>query len=301
MSTVPPRRGADHGGATMLAAVGARWAQIAVTYVVTLVENTFELMYPWAIGLAVDGLLDGRGAAALLPLLVMAGAHVLVGAGRHLYDTRLFAGIYAEVATATVLRQRRAGIGTAEIAARAIMAREFVDFFEREVPAMTTIAIGLVGGVAMLFVYDLQAGLTMAGLLLPVYAVNSIFGRRAATLNRGLNDEAEREVNVIAAGTPQTVAAHFRAVARWRVRLSDAEALTWSLVELLAIGAVLLVLLRATDLPGVGAGEIYAVLSYALRVLESLDEVPLIVQQVGRLLDIRRRIEGGQPATITPT
>lgn len=39
------------------------------------------------------------------------------------------------------------------------------------------------------------------------------------------------------------------------------------------------------------AGEVFAVLSYALRVQEQLDEVPAFVQQVGRLIDIRARLK----------
>jgi hypothetical protein len=57
--------------------------------------------------------------------------------------------------------------------------------------------------------------------------------------------------------------------------------------------AVVLVLLRTTGLAGVGAGEIHAVLAYVWLVLQSLDRVPTVVQQLGRLHDIRRRLEHG--------
>ena len=272
-----------------------RWP-IALTYAVTLVENLFALAYPFTIGLAIDGLLAGHGLVALGPLVSVWALHIVVGAARQVYDTRVFARIHAELATGTVVRQRAAGYGTAEIAARSVMTRELVDFFEREVPTMATAVIGLVGSVAMLIFYDTLTGLIVAALLLPVFTVYRVFGRRAHALNRDLNNETEREVNLIVAGRLGPLASHFRRRGRLRVRLSNAEAASWSLVELFSIGAVVLMLLRSTSLPGIGAGELYAMLAYVWRVLEGLDQVPMLVQRLGRLVDIRRRLDLGEPA-----
>jgi ABC-type multidrug transport system fused ATPase/permease subunit len=223
-------------------------------------------------------------------------AHILTAAGRGAYDTRLFTGIYAEIATHTVARQRAAGAGVTEVAARTAMAREVVDFFERGVPTMAATAVGLAGSAVMLFTYDLLVGLAAVGLLVPVYAANRAYGRRARRLSRGLNDRLEREVAVIAEGDREAAAAHFAAVARWRVRLSDAEVLNRALVELAALAAVVLVLARTAGLPGARPGEIYAILAYVWTMLERLDEVPLLVQQVARLADVRRRLEEGEAA-----
>ena len=282
------------GGPTLAAVLRAQRRQIALTYGVTLLENLFYLLYPWTIGLAIDGLLAGDGPRALVPLVVVWGLHIVVGAGRQVYDTWVFARIHAEIATGTILRQRAAGMGTTEIAARAVMSRELVDFLEREVPTLATAAIGLVGGIAMLFWYDRLVGLAVTALLLPVLVVYTVMGRRAHRLNKDLNDETEREVGLIGRARLGPLASHFRRRGRLRVRLSNAEAASWGLVELFSITAVVLVLLRMTAIPGIQAGELYAMLAYVWRVLECLDQAPLLVQRFARLLDIRRRLELGQ-------
>jgi hypothetical protein len=41
-----------------------RW-RIGLTYGVTLLENLFYLLYPWTIGLAIDGLLAGTDCGRL--------------------------------------------------------------------------------------------------------------------------------------------------------------------------------------------------------------------------------------------
>jgi ABC-type multidrug transport system fused ATPase/permease subunit len=269
-----------------------RW-RIALTYGVTLLENLFYLLYPWTIGLAIDGLLARHGWRSLVPLVAIWAAHIVIGAARQVYDTWVFARIHAALATTTIERQRLAGIDTTEIAARSTMSRELVDFFEREVPTLMTSALGLVGGIAMLFWYDRTVGLIVTAWMAPVLLVYGIMGRRAHRLNRALNDETEREVDLIQRNRFAPLASHFRRRGRMRVRLSNAEAMSWSLVELCSITAVLLVLLRMTSLPSIQAGELYAMLAYVWRVLECLDQAPTLVQRFARLLDIRRRLALG--------
>ena len=284
-----------------------RW-RIALTYAVTLLENLFYLLYPWTIGLAIDGLLAGKGWWSLVPLVAIWGAHIVIGAGRQVYDTWVFARLHARIATATIERQRLAGIETTEIAARRVMSRELVDFFEREVPTLMTAALGLVGGIAMLFWYDRPVGLIVTVWMAPVLVVYAIivivgwalvlvfyafWGRRALGFNWYFNYETEREVDLIERNRFVPLASHFRRRGRLRVRLSNAEATSWSLVELFSITAVVLVLLRMTSLPGIQAGELYAMLAYVWRVLECLDQAPTLVQRFARLLDIRRRLDVG--------
>jgi ABC-type multidrug transport system fused ATPase/permease subunit len=282
-------------GSTTAEVLRAERGRIALTYGVTLLENLFYLAYPWTIGLAIDGLLSGKGPWSLAPLIAIWGLHILIGAGRQVYDTWVFARVHAEIAAGTIVRQRAAGMGTTEIAARSVMSRELVDFLEREVPTLATAALGLVGGIAMLFWYDQLVGLVVTALMVPVLAVYTVMGRRAHRLNKDLNDETEREVELISRGRLGPLASHFRRRGRLRVRLSNAEAASWGLVELFSIAAVVVVILRMTALPAIQAGELYAMLAYVWRVLECLDQAPLLVQRFARLLDIRRRLALGGP------
>jgi ABC transporter transmembrane region len=57
-----PREARAAGTAAVFRA--ERW-RIALTYGVTLLENLFYLLYPWTIGLAIDGLLAGNGLCRL--------------------------------------------------------------------------------------------------------------------------------------------------------------------------------------------------------------------------------------------
>ena len=45
--------------------------RLAGTYTLSFGESVLELMYPFAIGLAINGLLDGQGVVSLAPLIAI--------------------------------------------------------------------------------------------------------------------------------------------------------------------------------------------------------------------------------------
>jgi hypothetical protein len=268
-----------------------RW-RIAFTYALTVIEDLLELSYPWATGLAVNGLLvqDYR---MIAPVMVAWLLHIAVGCGRQMYDTRLYTEIYNTVVIDTVLRQRQSGIEPTKVAARSAMSREFVTFFETDMPVVLNTTVSLVGSVAILFYYDLVIGAVAVLQFIPVAVLNRSYMRRSLMLNNGLNDQLEHEVQVIDAAREGAVFRHFAEVRAWRVKLSDAHAFNWTAIEGLSILVFLLVLLRVAYMPNVEFGTIFAIFVYVWRAMEKLDMIPQIVQQLMRLKDIHRRIEAG--------
>jgi ABC-type multidrug transport system fused ATPase/permease subunit len=268
-----------------------RW-RISLTYALTFIEDLLELSYPWATGLAIDGLLDQNFwmAAPIIAAWILRSA---IGLARQMYDTRLYTDVYNSIVTDTILRQRAAGIEATSVAARSAMSREFVTFFEKEVPVVVTSLIGVVGSAVILFYYDLVIGAVTAALFIPVYVMNRGYMRRSLLYNEGLNDQLEREVQLIEKVDEGAIRHHFEQVRCWRVKLSDAEAVNWTTIEVLSILVFIIVLVRATYLPNTETGDIFAILVYVWRLMENLDNVPQIVQQLTRLQDIGKRIEAG--------
>lgn len=267
-----------------------RW-RIGLTYTLTLLEDLLELSYPWATGVAIDGLLaDDLWRTA--PIIVAWTVRSCIGLFRQMYDTRLYTSVYNTIVEDTVLRQRQAGIKASHVAARSAMSRDFVTFFEKDVPVVVGSIIGIVGSAGILFYYDMAIGGLVALLFIPVILVNRVFVRVSLKLNEGLNNQLEQEVQAIDKAEPEPIRHHFEQVKCWRVRLSDAEAYNWTFIEILSILVFVAVLVRATYLE-VETGEIFAILVYVWRLMENLDNVPQIVQQLTRLHDIRKRIEAG--------
>ncbi len=260
---------------------------VAATYTLTLLGIACTLAYPALTGLAVDGLLK-RDFAGLIALVAVWLVHLVISFMRQRLDTRVFMGLYASIASHIVGLQH--GHGTSTVSARVEMVRDVVGFFEREVPALLQNVVAIVGSLAMLFVYDVDAGLIAMTVLLPMGLVNAWYWRKALRLNQGINNQIEREVDAIVAGRPLAVARHFRLLRRWRVKLSDTEAWTWAATELATIVALVFILIDFTRSPAFTAGAIYAVLAYVYDYLEGLNHVPTLVNNLARLKDVRARM-----------
>ena len=118
--------------------------RIALTYSLTLIEDLLELSYPWATGIAINGVLDGHMESAA-PLIVAWASRSTIGLLRRMYDTRLYTQVYNHIVEMTILRQRRAGVPSSRVAARSAMSREFVTFFEKDVATLVTTMVGIFG------------------------------------------------------------------------------------------------------------------------------------------------------------
>lgn len=274
---------------TLASILRARRGAVAGTYTLTVLENICALAYPALTGRAVDQLVKREfGGLALLVAVWL--VHLVIAFVRQRVDTRVFMGLLAQIASHIVGEQQAAGHGISKVSARVEMVRDVVGFFEREVPAMFHNVLAVVGSLAMLFVYDLQAGFIAMAVLLPMGLVNGWYWQRALRLNRGINNQVEREVEDIVSRNPFRVRRHFLLLRRWRVRLSDAESWTWAVTELATIAALVFILIDFTQSPAFSAGAIYAVLAYVYDYLEGLNQVPTLVNNLARLKDVRERL-----------
>jgi len=274
----------------------ARGRAVAGTYTLALLENACTLAYPALTGRAVDDLVK-RSYSGLTLLVAVWAVHLVLSVVRQRLDTRVFMGLYAEVASHIVGVQKDEGHGTSKVSARAEMVRDIVGFFEKEVPAMFRNVIAVVGSLVMLFIYDADAGFIAMAVLLPTGLVNAWYWRRAIRLNKSINNQIEREVDDIESGRAFRIRRHFLLLRRWRVLLSDSEAWTWGATELATIVALVFILIDFTQSPSFSAGAIYAVLAYIYDYLEGLNQVPTLVNNLARLSDVRARLAAGPAAT----
>ena len=132
-------------------------------------------------------------------------AHTATGVFRQSYDTRVFSSIYTDLAARTVSEQATKGVSTSQIVARSSLSREFVNFFERDVPATVNSLFGLLGALVLLFFYDAWSAVFCLMLLVPLAILNRQYSSRTLTLNRRLNNQLEREVTLLTRRRPSRV------------------------------------------------------------------------------------------------
>ncbi|MCA9268295.1 MAG: hypothetical protein KDA41_07480 [Planctomycetales bacterium] len=262
---------------------------MGLTYGLFILENLLRLAQPLVIGWAINDLLAGRRFG--LALFVVAQViHMAIRVARQMVDTRSFTSIYSRAAGELVLSQRGRDVDVSTVAARSALAREFVEFFERHVPTIVQSLFSLAGAALILFYYDSLLVLYCAALIGPSLALNFYFGRKSLRLSGLLHDQLEQEVEVIRQPSRQSVREHYARAARWRIKLSDNEALTMGLMEAFVLLLMVAALARFCTQPGAQAGDIFAVFRYVLLFIMALDRVPMLVNQFSRLRDIGRRM-----------
>jgi hypothetical protein len=263
--------------------------RIRTCYFLVVGENVLDLLWPFAIGLAIDGLIDGAwaGIAVFVALSLGQTATSFI---RQRYQTRTFNHLYADIAADLVAQQRAAGVDTASVSGRTELAADYVDFLDEDIPLAITAAFAVVGSLIMLFLYDPLVGAAAALVAVPVIVLNRRLMARSEGLFRELNDLAEIEVDVIDRGRPAESHRHFGILGRRWVRLSDTEAASWGFVEVVAVALWVFTLVRVTS-GTVDVGEIIAIIAYVAFYTAGFDEAPGVLQRLTRLGDIKRRLD----------
>ena len=263
--------------------------RLGSAYGLTVLAHLSGQLYPLVTAFAINGVISGD----LRPVLALAAWHLMMmglEVAAKMYDTRVFTRVYADLAGSFVERAHDQGMAPPVIAARAILSREYVDFLEKDVPGGLTAIVGLMTALAVLVSLDSVVGAACLVLIAPLVLINVALGRRAVTLNRGLNDRLEAEIGVLGRGRSTTVRRHFQSLGHWRVRLSDSEARAFGLMELCVIVLIGAALWRLAQGEAIRAGDVYAVFSYVWRFVLALDQVPVTVQQIAKLKDLNRRM-----------
>ncbi len=284
------RRAESSRRKTMLGALVStyKWRML-FTYGLFNVENLLRLSQPYMLGLAINGLLASSYLCLGL-FAVQHFTHMLIGCLRRMYDTRAFTGIYTDLAARLVTEQRAQQVETSRVAARSALSREYVSFFEHDVPLMFHGLYSVLGALVVFAWYDGLIALTCIGLVIPASLLNWLYGRKTLRLHKRLNDQFESEVDVIKQGERQAVRKHYGLLRRWQIKLSDWEAMNFGAMEFLIVGLMATSLIRLCGAPETSAGDIFAVFRYVMMFVLGLDCAPVLVQQISRLRDIGRRM-----------
>ena len=259
--------------------------KILATMGLLTAERLCAVAVPFVLGVAINDLIAGSFRGVWM-LAVLEIAVLTTGTLRRLFDTRVYAGIYTDIADQ---QARKMHLPVTKRAARLQLGRELVDFFEWELPQLAASLIGITGAFAMLLYMMPSIGSVsvLVGLLIGLIFFFS--KRRMLGLNTLLNNELERQVTVLESAKDFGRRLHLGRLARWRIHLSDLEARNFALAELMLV-ALIICAVVLTVRSGMSIGEVFAVLTYLINLAEGLIVLPWIYQQSIRMQEIGGRM-----------
>lgn len=266
--------------------------QLVLTYLLFALEMTGALLRPFFLGMAINDLMknsyDGLIYLSLVHLL-----YLIAGTIRHMLDTRTYSGIYTSLVTRFLSRRIHAS-EVSKLSAHSTLAKEFVDFLEFDLVYVFEAAFNIFGSVLLLFFYDPAVVLLCLSILLPVVVISFFYGKKMKRLNSFKNDELENQVNIISSANKPAMVRHYENLRSWQIRISDQEAWSFGLMEILVlivIGAALLITHQAMGSTTILAGNLVGIYNYILKFVSGLDTIPYTVQRLTSLSDITKRIE----------
>ncbi len=273
-----------------LRAVGyAYLSKIIITWTLLVLEALLTLLLPLCIGRSVDAL-NRQSFSGLIELGVLIVALIVIGSARRFYDTRAYSAIQRDLSNSLVAREKAKNLPMSKTVARVNLLGELVEFLEQSLPTLILTGIMFVGILIVVFGIDMRVmGLCFVASIL-VVLIYWLSGGAYLRLNKGQNDEYERQLDMLALQDVGKVDRHFRRLMRWRVRLSDLETVNFSLVWVVLAAMLLGSIYFIVDNSAISAGQKITTIMYVFDYIEVVVGLPIFYQEALRLKDITGRL-----------
>ena len=264
--------------------------RLLTTWALFALEMLGNLMRPYFVGEAVNGLIKGS-TRELFNLAAVHFAYLVIGTIRHMYDTRTYSSIYTSLVT-RMLSRGFLQEEVSKLSAHSTLAREFIDFLEYDLNYIIEAIYNILGALVMLYFYQRSVVIVCLAVLLPVIVIGYRYGKFMKSLTKSKNDELEKQVDIISTRNKQKIENHYMALRKWQIRISDKEAFNFGVMEILVLCVIIFSLLVANKSNSVlPAGDIVGIYTYLLKFVSGLDTIPYTLQRFSTLHDITQRIE----------
>lgn len=264
--------------------------KISLTAFLVIAEALVYLLFPLFLGYAINGLIE-KDYTSLYHLIILGIVSLIIGSGRRFYDTRVYSSIYAELSPEMVEKEKQKGEEVSVITARANLLTELVEFLENSIPQIINNLVGLVGTLVIIFTLNKYVFFASLISFLITFIVYYLSGNYTFKLNKGFNNELERQVKVIEENSKPKIVQHFNQLARWNIRLSDLETLNFGIVWLVMIILLSFSVIQVVDSGPLLFGSIFAIIMYVFEYMNNVIYLPLYYQQLIRLKEISGRIK----------
>ena len=258
-------------------------------YSLTFIESTIEMFYPLAIGLAINGLVNGGELRHVIPLVVLWVSQALIGALYQVFGARVVARIQRDISHTIVLSNEESALESLKMA-RLEMLERVCDALIEVVPMFIKVLLAIVVATGMLFFYETYAGFLALGLIVAIGLSQWLYDKKATTLSENLNTKREGQLTVITSRKRPVVFSYFKKLTRLKVKYSDAAATTWAVTDIMSLVALLVMLWLIAGMGVRDVGTIFAMVTYVVTLSDALEQVPTMIEERAYVSDVTKRL-----------
>jgi len=263
--------------------------RMSVTFFILLIENALQVLEPFVLGLAINGMTSGDW-FGIYVFLGVEIAMVLVGVLRRFYDTRAYGAIYHEISNDIAGKAIEKDEDLSPAIGRADLLKEVIDFFENELPMGFTSVIGIAGALVMLFVLAPKVGLVCLCAAILIGLVFILSKGRMVRLNKLMNDELETRARTFMTRKREALSSHFGTIVKHQIALSDLEARNFGFSYFFVILLIAYALYETVAVQQAQIGDVFAILTYASQFAGGVMVLPFMYQQYIRTEEITGRL-----------
>ncbi|ARN73615.1 hypothetical protein BST96_05460 [Oceanicoccus sagamiensis] len=171
------------------------------------------------------------------------------------------------------------------------MIREMVEFMENSLPELIASVIGLVGVIVIIASLNLNVFIGSIVATVLIFIVYVATSKKTVSLNKSYNDELENQVAAISKNEVSHLDKHLRDIMKWNIKLSDLEAINFSIAFIILISFLVMSIIISVDDGIVQYGSLFALIMYVFQYMENVANLPFFYQNWLRLTEIKERIE----------
>jgi ABC-type siderophore export system fused ATPase/permease subunit len=259
--------------------------KLIFTLALVILESVGWILFPFLIGVAINDLIN-QNVRGLLLFALLGIVTLILMTARRLYDTRLYAKIYQDIA----IRSTNQNTILSTKTARLNMLREIIEFFEHSMPELINSIAILFGSLIFLAILSFKVFIASLGVAILIVFIYGYTSKKTLNYNHEFNNELENQVDIVKTNNGQKIKSHIHKLNKWTIKLSDIETLnfglTWILVILLQIFAVI----NSTN-NLLSYGAILSIVLYVFEFSETATQIPYAWQEYLRLKDIMARVK----------
>jgi ABC-type multidrug transport system fused ATPase/permease subunit len=268
-----------------------------------LIENVAWIIEPTFFGHLLDALISDfykkEHVNYMLPLMIWIMVYltnVSGGTFHRLISGKVYARIYADVATEIILKSKKKRYSASKMLARAELAKEYIVFLSDRIPEVLWQLTATIGGIVALFFYDWRiAGICLV-VILPMIVINNIYRTHVAKLQKNIHDTREELFQMVEGKDTSKIAEFYHRMVPPQISIAKWNSFDFGIVKVFLMIIFIVVLFICVDVDKFTTGGIYAIVSYLWTFIASTEYIPGLMESMTSVkdLDIRMKEEVGE-------
>ena len=271
---------------------------IAVVLVFVLIENIAWIAEPTFFGNLLDALIDHfynkEAVNYLTPLLIwiiIYLVNVLGGTLSRLASGRIYAKMYADIATRVIINSKKQGHPVSKILGRAELAREYIVFFKERLPEVSWQIAATGGGVIALFFYDWRIAAVAFGVIFPVVYINNLYRKNVVTLQKDIHDTREDLYRLVDENNSAKIHEFYYDMVRPQHKIAKWNSIDYAIIKVLLMIIFIVVLFICVDVDNFSTGKIYAIVAYIWTFIASTEYLPGLMESLTSVRELSTRLK----------